>query len=417
MTRSPIRTGIALAAALTCGALALTDPPSHATGSDRSAAHAVAVSGAKLTIKGHGFGHGRGLSQYGARGAAEEGLSAKKILRFYYPHTKYGTKLDKIKVLITEDTDSKTVVRTHAGLKVRQVHGNLKYKLPTTGKFAKATEWRLSGGAGRIVHISYRTKSWHKWKSMPSDAEFYSKKPTRLVLPGGDVAYRGVLQSRIPPAEFSSLGRVTINELPLEQYVQGVVPQEMPALWPAAALQAQSVAARTYAAFEARHSVNKMWGVCDTSACQVYGGKGAETSMSNAAVAKTRGQILLYKGAPAFTQFTSSNGGWTAHLAGDPFLPAKKDIYEKHSGNPFHNWTVKSRVSKIQKAWPSLGRLKSVSIDKRDGHGQWGGRVLELTLHGSSGDVAFGYPDDPAQSVGLFTATLGLRSKWFTVTS
>jgi stage II sporulation protein D len=402
--RGPSRA--ALAGALAVSALALAAPP--------SLARDVHVSGhAKITIKGHGFGHGRGLSQYGARGAAEQGLSAKQILHFYYPHTTFAHKITDIAVLITEDTDERTVVLNRAGLRVRQIHGNEKFKLPTAGKIGKATQWRLSGGAGRSVHISYRKGSWHRWRTMPSDAEFVAKKPITLVLPAGDVTYRGAIQSRIPPPGTSTLGRVTINKLHLEEYIQGVVPREMPALWPAAALQAQAVAARTYAAFEARHSPNKMWGVCDTSSCQVYGGKSSETKMSNAAVAKTKGKILLYHGAPAFTQFGSSDGGWTAKLAGDPFLPAKKDPYEKHSGNPYQSWTVHVKVKKIEKAWPTLGTLQSISSDQRDGNGQWGGRVLELTLHGSAGDVRFGYPDDLTRTVGIFTSTLGLRSAWF----
>lgn len=412
-TRTRTRSGAALAAlsgALALGVLAVATPSAQARD--------LQVSGhATLLIKGHGFGHGHGLSQYGARGAAEKGLSAKQILHFYYPHTKYGQKRGKIGVLITEDTDGKTAVLPRSGLRVRQVHGNQKYTLPTTGKYAKVTQWRMSGGAGRNVHIAFKTGSWHVWKTMPSDAEFVDKKPITLVLPGGNVVYRGMIQSRIPPDGTTTLSRVTINQVSLESYLQGVVPREMPALWPGAALQAQAIAARTYAAFAARHSPNKMWGVCDSSACQVYGGRSAEIKLSDAAVAKTKGQILLYHGVPAYTQYGSSDGGWTSKLAGHPFLPAKSDPYEKGSGNPFQNWKSKVKVKKIEKAWPTLGKLRSISIDQRDGNGQWGGRVLQMTLHGSSGDVDFGHSDNPTRTIGTFTSTLGLRSAWFNITA
>src|SRR6478672_5573199 len=60
---------------------------------------------ATLTVDGRGFGHGRGLSQYGAEGAARQGLSAAKILRFYYPHTAAGTFRGTVRVLISSDTD------------------------------------------------------------------------------------------------------------------------------------------------------------------------------------------------------------------------------------------------------------------------------------------------------------------------
>jgi SpoIID/LytB domain protein len=409
MTRHT-RTSTVLAGVLALGALSLATPSAQARD--------LQVSGhTTVVIKGHGFGHGHGLSQYGAKGAALKGLSAKKILHFYYPHTKYGRKVGKIRVLISEDTDGKTAVLPRSGLRVRQVHGNQKYTLPTTGKFAKVTQWRMSGGAGRNVHIAYKASRWHVWKTMPSDAEFVDKKPITLLLPGGKVTYRGVIQSRIPPDGTTTLSRVTINEVSLERYLQGVVPREMPALWPAAALQAQAVAARTYASFAARHSPNKMWGLCDTSACQVYGGRSAELKTSNAAVAKTKGRILLYHGAPAFTQFGSSDGGWTSQLAGDPFLPAQRDPYEKGSGNPFANWKYKIKVKKIEKAWPTLGKLRSISIDARDGNGQWGGRVLQMTLHGSAGDVDFGHADNPSRTIGTFTSTLGLRSAWFNIST
>ena len=143
------------------------------------------------------------------------------------------------------------------------------------------------------------------------------------MLGSGKVTYRGVLQSRRPVGAPSS-HRVTVNKVSLDNYVRGVVPREMPALWEQAALRAQAIAARTYAAFEARSSRNPRWNLCDTSECQVYGGESAEFPTSNRAVAKTARQVRMFHGAPAFTQFSSSNGGWTAY-GGKPYLPAKKD--------------------------------------------------------------------------------------------
>ena len=176
---------------------------------------------------------------------------------------------------------------------------------------------------------------------------------------------------------------MTVNKVSLDNYVRGVVPREMPALWEQAALRAQAIAARTYAAFEARSSRNPRWNLCDTSECQVYGGESAEFRTSNRAVAKTARQVRMFHGAPAFTQFSSSNGGWTAY-GGKPYLPAKKDPYEKFSGNPNHSWTAKVSAAKVENAWPALGDLTSITIDSRDGHGQWGGRVEKMTLGAAS---------------------------------
>jgi SpoIID/LytB domain protein len=198
---------------------------------------------------------------------------------------------------------------------------------------------------------------------------------------------------------------VTVNRVSLESYVQGVVPREMPALWRTAALRAQAIATRTYAAFEARSSGGQPWNLCDTSSCQVYGGKSAEAPTANAAVRATRHQVRLFHGRPAFTQFGSSDGGWTA-AGGKRYLPAKKDPYEKYSGNPYHSWSVKVTSRRIAKAW-GLGTLRSIRVDKREGHGQWHGRVQKLTLVGSKATRHL--------TGDQFRVGLGLRSTWFAI--
>ena len=78
----------------------------------------------------------------------------------------------------------------------------------------------------------------------------------------------------------------------------------------------------------------------------------AEFPTSNEAVAKTAGQVRMFHRAPAFTQFCSSNGGWEAS-GGKPYLPAKKDPYEKRSGNPYHTWTAKVRPRRSRRSGPS----------------------------------------------------------------
>ena len=109
---------------------------------------------------------------------------------------------------------------------------------------------------------------------------------------------------------------------------------------------------------------------------------------------------------PSFTQFSSSSGGWTSD-GGKPYLPAQKDPYDGWSGNAVHRWTTTVTSGAIEKAWPALGNLTSISIDKRDGHGQWNGRVEEMTLHGSKADRQLTGDD--------FRSALGLRSTWFTI--
>jgi len=361
---------------------------------------------ATLTIHGRGYGHGHGLSQYGAEGAARQGLSAAKIVQFYYPHTKGGHAGGKVRVLLTADTDDNTTVVNRPGLKVHALGSGATKSLPTAGAAGHATQWRLAAAKHGRTKVSYRNGGWHVWTTVAGDAEFRAGRPITLVLASGKVTYRGQLQSRTPVGA-PAPQRVTVNKVSLEGYVQGVIPREMPASWHQAALRAQAIAARTYAAEEADRSTNPRWNLCDTSACQVYGGKSAEYPSTNAATAKTAGQVRTNHGKPAFTQFSASNGGWTA-AGGEPYLVAKKDPYDGWSGNAVHTWTTRVSARAVEKAFPWLGNLTRITIGRRDGHGKWNGRVLELTLTGSK--------DARSVSGDTFRGELGLRSTWIDLT-
>ena len=88
----------------------------------------------------------------------------------------------------------------------------------------------------------------------------------------------------------------TVNVLPIEDYLRGVVPAEMPYHWPAAALQAQAIAARGYALTGLRPN-HSMWDIDDTPNHQAYAGANHERETTNAAVDATAGQVLTYAGA------------------------------------------------------------------------------------------------------------------------
>ena len=172
----------------------------------------------------------------------------------------------------------------------------------------------------------------------------------------------------------------------------------------AAAVRAQAVAARTYAAFDRAAHPTRYYHTCDTTSCQVYGGVGDEDSRSNAAVDATAGKVVTYGGKPAFTQFGSSSGGWIS-AGSQPYLVAKADPYDGFSGNPMHTWTTTLTKASIQKAYPSLGTLKRVLVTQRDGNGDWYGRVEQMTLDGTKADVTL--------TGDAFRSKFGLRSSWF----
>lgn len=399
----PRRTTTAATLALSgLGLLALSLPAPAADAATSDPAIRVPTHGA-LNVAGRGYGHGHGMSQYGAEGAARKGLSGQQIVRFYYPHTTGGHVGGQVKVLISADTDQSTTIVARPGLAVRDLGDGSTTKVPTSGKPAKATRWRMSSGGGGATEVSYLTGSWHVWRTLSGDGEFRTTgKALTLVLAGDRVTYRGTLRSLAPVSPTTH--RITVNKVSLEGYVQGVVPREMPALWHQAALRAQAIAARTYAAFEARSSANPRFNLCDTSACQVYGGKSAEYPTSNTAVARTAKQVRMHHGRPAFTQFSSSNGGWTA-AGNQSYLVAEKDPYDGWSGNPNHTWSVQIKVAAVENAYPTIGNLQKIVVTKRDGNGQWNGRVLDLKLVGGQG-TAHTTGDD-------FRSRLGLLSTWF----
>jgi len=175
------------------------------------------------------------------------------------------------------------------------------------------------------------------------------------------------------------------------------------------AVRAQAVAARTYASFDrARATAGRTWDTCDTTSCQMYSGVPAENPSSDAAIATTAGWTLTYGGTPAFTQFSAANGGWTAK-GSQPYLVAKADPYDGVIPSSAHSWTNSITVARIEARWPSIGTYRQLRIISRDGHGQWGGRVLQAAIVGSAATVNI--------TGTQFRTAFSLRSEWFVPTN
>jgi SpoIID/LytB domain protein len=360
-----------------------------------------------VTATGHGWGHGHGMSQYGAQGAARQGLSYASILAFYYPGTSLASLAGKIRVLITEDTDNNTTVRHRSHLRVFDTGNGRTYKLRT-----KRTPrvWRLRTVRGQ-TRLYYRTGSWHLYRTggraaLTGAGEFRAGGPLTLRLPAGDVRYRGGLRY---------VNGDTVNVLAMEKYLKGVVPSEMPPSWKPAALQAQAVAARTYAARARADNAAGYHHLCDTSHCQVYKGYDNEWSTTNAAVDATAGRVLTYQGVPAFAQFSASSGGWTSD-GGYPYLKARQDVYDKpadpvlHIGDPHFDWTTTIDVAKLQALY-GAGTVQSIQVTQREGNRTFanGGRVEMVELSGTNGKKVI--------TGSTFRSQLGLKSTYFTLSS
>ncbi len=104
-----------------------------------------------------------------------------------------------------------------------------------------------------------------------------------------------------------------INRLPLELYLLGVVPSEMPVSWNREAHKAQAIAARSYAVANLNKRGSKGFDLLDTPADQAYGGASAENKKTNQAVVDTKGVVITYKGKVIPAYYHASSGGRTVN--------------------------------------------------------------------------------------------------------
>ena len=354
------------------------------------------------SITGRGFGHGRGMSQYGAQGAALAGRSAKTILDFYYPGTTVGKATGSIRVRISADTTDGVRVAAARGLRLRDLKTGKLYTLPTA---STRNQWSIDpyGEHGaKVSSYNAKARTWTLWKTLTGLGQFEGPTVVSLILPSGAVVrYRGALR----PADLSGAHFDTINVLSLELYLRGVVPREAVTSWRPAALQVQSVAARTYSVFHRNRATKRAYDLCDTTSCQVYGGFNSEATTATAAITATAGQVRLYKGKPIMAEFSSSNGGATAD--GDTaYQVMKVDGWDAYPGNknPNVTWTVTRTSAELQSTF-GVGSIRSLRVRTRTGVGPSGGRVLTVEAVGSKGKVVL-----TGDQVRL---RLHLRSAWF----
>jgi stage II sporulation protein D len=195
--------------------------------------------------------------------------------------------------------------------------------------------------------------------------------------------YRGALEFR--PGTFGGVN--SINALPVDEYVKGVIPLESPASWPIEALKAQAVAARTYALTTSKAGAG-FEHYPDTRS-QVYGGAGAEQPSTNTAADSTAGQLVTYDGTPVPTYFFSTSGGRTEDVENTtlgtepkPWLKSVEDEYD--SVSPKHRWgpirmTYRSAGARL--GGLVKGRFKGVKVIRRGSSP----RVVEADVVGSRG--------------------------------
>ena len=362
-----------------------------------------------LLVHGRGFGHGRGMSQYGAQGAAIAGLSATQILNFYYPGTAETTRTGSMRIWLSADTTASIKVKPATALKVRDLGDGTAFTLPVSSSI---TQWSIDPYSTNRTRISYFHSGLQRWVNWAASgrsvllgmAQFEGPPVTFLVMPdGSSKPFRGALRA----ANRSGSDLDTLNVLDLDLYVRGVVPKEAITSWRPAALQAQAVAARTYSVSRRDVAVaaGNDYDLCDTVSCQVYGGYAGEVASTNAAVAATAGRIRTHLGRPILAEFSSSNGGYTGP-GPVPYQVGKADPYDGYpgNGNPNHSWSLVLNRATVQ-ANLGVGTLRRIRVNDRNGFGVWGGRVTSVTAVGSAGSKTL--------TGEQMRFALGVKSAWF----
>jgi stage II sporulation protein D len=326
-------------------------------------AWAAASAGAavKWIVHGRGFGHGVGMSAYGASGYALQGAGYKAILGHYYPGTTLGTLEGPqvVRVLLgTAPGDvgfsgatsaCRTQLDPTRAYQAHRVGGAVRLRSSAGKPLANCGETLRAAGPGKVTIAGYGT-------------------------------YRGAFEA-VPEGD-SSLN--VVNALTVDQYVKGVIPNESPPSWPMAELKAQAVASRSFALSSGRDG-NGFDLYSDTRS-QVYTGLESEYASTNEAADATRGQVLTYEGQVAQTLFSACSGGKTESIknvfgTAIPYLVGVPDPYD--GACPLHTWTLEFSGPEISSRLGSLleGKLKRVVITKTG----YSPRIIEAKLVGTGG--------------------------------
>jgi stage II sporulation protein D len=370
----------------------------------------LTVLGASVTFFGRGYGHGVGLSQYGARGRAVAGEDAATILAHYYRGTTLGSvsAASRIRVLVLSRWRASSAVPlvVYGRLGGWAIDGiaatfpvNARLRVSpttTTSSTGTRTRWRIriTSSSGSILYdgakpatLVVRATAGNGRLQLWSKSSAYDQ-------------YRGALRI-ITSATVPTV--TVVNELPLEQYLRGVVSAEMPYTWPAAALEAQAVAARSYAARRLRPGVS-YYDVPDDSSSQVYRGVLGERASTNSILAAHPGVVLRSGSSIANTLFHSTGGGATennenVYVSATGAKVAGVVSYLRGSGDrapdgtaydaaaPYATWATRTYTRVQLSAWfaadprTNVGTLTALDLRVRG----VSGRLISVTLVGSAG--------------------------------
>jgi len=299
-------------------------------------------------VKGHGFGHGVGVSQYGAYGYALHGKGYRWILAHYYRGTSIGQVegVRIVRVLLDVSAGDVGFSRASSACGVA-LDPSRTYEAHRSG----ASVVLRAGSGKRLAECGRKLRA----------------AGNGTIEVAGLGAYRGALE--VVPTESDAGSLNAVDALPLEQYVKGVVPNESPPSWPREELRAQAVESRSFALTGGVEGNG--FDLYDDTRSQVYRGLSSETPATDAAVDATRGEVVTYDGEVAETFFSACSGGHTESVQNVffgppvPYLVGVPDPYDYYC--PLHSWKLTFSGPEIsERLAPYLrGRLRQIVVTER----------------------------------------------------
>ena len=444
---------IARASAL--AAVASVTPSTYAAAAPAAAAIPV------IQVDGLGHGHGVGMAQDGALAMGRAGSTTKQILSQFYPGTAIGKKSGPVRVpVLTANNVELTfpdggevrgypaqnsptvalplkiapggkvlVYRDGDGTRVRTVTPASTPQVTTTTTTTSTTSTttkpmatttttekllfpgnrRADNNLGTVNTTTTSTSSTTTTTTTtvppPQPVALFTGVVTAAPSGDGRVGvtprghrYRGIVEMSPIPGNAVRF----VNQVAVETYLRGMGEVRNPN-WPAASLQSQAIAARTYA-LRAMAAGGEL---CDTQRCQVYLGADAEYSQMNAAVSATTGQVLTYGKSLASAVYSANGGGHSATRA-EGFGLAGQDNFPYLRAAPYPSdnpakWSMTIALRDVARQLKYRGEVTDVEVLERGPSG----RATKVALRGSRGDVTVSGTE--------FDAALGLRSTLFTL--
>jgi SpoIID/LytB domain protein len=394
------------------------------------------VVGDGVTFYGKGWGHGIGLSQWGAQGWAEGAagppLTGEAIVAKYFPGAALSVQPESspFRVLLSAPSTGcvgQTIwdlARVHSAGGMRIVSAaDPTVVFLETGPDQPVKLW--TDGTNLVVLDEWSGRTAYNWSGAIRVVPKQFWDP--IAIDQKDLAYRGSL---LVEARDGEALRV-VNYVSSDDYMQGTLPGEMPSDWAPEALRAQAITARTYAAWRQATAGDRHWDVRDDTADQCYGGRSFESPRTTAAVASTAGRILTYDGVPIRALFSSSHGGTSDNVGclldakpvgetwqcadGWPYLavvsdPAELAAHDARGGNPndqlwsrhFSGDEIKDQIKEDYGV--DIGLFVSMEFNLSPG-----GRPISVRVRGDGAIVDL--KGDP-----FLRWTLGLRSTLVRVT-